>query len=768
MKRFFALLYFMVMGGLFTYAATISIKGRVVDSLTMQPLQYATVHVMDSTNRVIFSGVVNDSLGIFSFSGIPGEKAYKMLVSYVGYHRKDIKLTIAKKQRVVDVGVLRLELSDKQIGEVSIVGKQKVQNKVDRTVFLVDSTILSKAVAAKDVLSQISDIMVHPLTLNLNVKGRTKTLVLINGINNGQPVDIRRINPKDIEKVEVISSPMSNTDSDFDSVINIVLRSVPKKGLSGDFDLLVMPNGQYVDGNVGLMVGWEKVRLNTFYSYQRYDTPFKVVNIRKNQQNGDIYQTNGSNSSPLEKTHNLGVNVDFYLNPKNFINISTSQNLISVDKYLNNTGYSIKQGNTVALTPFTNRNASDYIAGNYTLFYRRTMKKEGRFFSANVNFHYMDGKEMSDFQYKDAAWQRNKESGQKYSANSKLEYSTPIGKFIKLTSGTQIYYQDFSGSLAGAPVENNFSNIRYNLYADLFVAAKKYEMRFGLKAEQYSVMYDNPLLASINKKSLFPTFILSRKLNKSNLLKMEYRSTSYYPSAWMLAPYRFSIDEKTAFVGNPKLKISIKDAVEFTHSMRVKGISFSSMAYFHFTRQMIASEKSYDAQNFLTISYSNSIQRAQAGLRFNGSFIFLGFIDFEPDLKVFHERYSFAGVTRKNISYTSTMSLGIMLPYGLGVGGFGTFNGKILAPQGYAMPNFSIDAVFIRKMFQKQNLDLFIGVRNLAYSREATYTFDVNTVEYSWFRRDAFGLAFRVTYLFNTGKSYKMQSVKKNFEFDRK
>jgi hypothetical protein len=244
-----------------------------------------------------------------------------------------------------------------------------------------------------------------------------------------------------------------------------------------------------------------------------------------------------------------------------------------------------------------------------------------------------------------------------------------------------------------------------------------------------------------------------------NRLKAEYRRTSFYPSAWAFSPYRIEIDSMTAFVGNPKLSPSLRNAIELSHSFRKM----------HFTNnKLVSSIKSYDSNTFCTITYNNSADRVRTGLRFTGTIVLFQFIEIEPNINLFYEEYYNVGTTRHNTSYSSYLMISMGLPKGFGIGAFGSYNGRLLRAQGYADPEYSLDAVFIMKQFFKQNLNLYAGLRGLTKSRERVFTYDGNTEGINTFKHDTFGLAFRITYLFNMGKKYDMEKVNTFYEKDKK
>jgi len=752
----------------YLFSQKMQIQGSVIDSLSREPLPYATIQVVDINNNNVFAGIASDSLASFNFPSVPIKNGYKMLVSYVGYQPKEIPLSLKPHQKSLNFGFIALTPNVNLINEVQVTGHRKVQDLLDRTVYVVDSTILSKTIGTPDILSSFPEIMVNPITLETKIKGKENSLILINGINTGRSVDIRSINPKDIERIEVITSPPSSVDVDYDGVINIVLKQESSKGFWGNVDATLMANGRYADTYTGAVFGWKKMRLNIAYSNYLRNNSWETSEIRNNPTINETYSTAGYCKNPFELTHNFIFNLDYFASPNDFINFSTNNSLEGVDKNIYYTPTRISNGISTPLAPFSIQNTTDYFIGNYTVFYKRNLAKEGNSISANINLHYMDGGEYCDFSYEGAPTHVNDENGKKKSINMKVEHINQLGKTTKLTVGAQAYYQVFSGTLSGAILGNDFSNQRYNIYADLYLGLKGFDINLGLKAERNAMEFSNSSHSPNTQHALFPTIILSRQINNTNRIKAEYRRTSYYPSAWAFSPYRIDIDSMTAFIGNPKLDPSTRNAYELSHSYRTRPITFNSTLFFYKTNKFVSAITSYDSKSFKTTTYENSTGRIFTGLRLSGTAEFFKFINVEPDIQLYYEEYKRDGVVRENTTYTVDLSISIGLPKGFAIGGFGRYYGKRLSPQGYAEPNYSLDAVYIMKRFQKQNLFLYIALRGLTVSKETDYTFDSNINEIHTFDHDTYGLAFRLSYLFNKGKQQRMEKVNTFFESDKK
>ena len=135
----------------------------------------------------------------------------------------------------------------------------------------------------------------------------------------------------------------------------------------------------------------------------------------------------------------------------------------------------------------------------------------------------MDGDEYSDFSYEGAPTHVNDENGKKKSVNMKVEHINQLSNTTKLTVGAQVYYQVFSGTLSGAILGNDFSNQRYNTYADLYSRLKGFDINIGLKVERNAMEFSNTSNSPNTQHALYPTIILSKQLNNANRIKAEYR-----------------------------------------------------------------------------------------------------------------------------------------------------------------------------------------------------------------------------------------------------
>jgi len=89
-----------------------SIKGRIagklIDTLSGKPVEFATVVLLDATQQKEVDGVITDEKGVFKLQNVKNGK-YEVAISFLGYEAKtikDIELTLEKPDVNLDISTL--------------------------------------------------------------------------------------------------------------------------------------------------------------------------------------------------------------------------------------------------------------------------------------------------------------------------------------------------------------------------------------------------------------------------------------------------------------------------------------------------------------------------------------------------------------------------------------------------------------------------------------------------------------------------------------
>ncbi len=85
-----------------------TIKGRLIDSVSNRPLEYATVSIFIQDAKKPVNGAISDNKGNFVVNKVAAGK-YKLVAEFIGYSPHTIyNISVNKGNRVVNVGDINL------------------------------------------------------------------------------------------------------------------------------------------------------------------------------------------------------------------------------------------------------------------------------------------------------------------------------------------------------------------------------------------------------------------------------------------------------------------------------------------------------------------------------------------------------------------------------------------------------------------------------------------------------------------------------------
>ena len=219
-----------------------SVKGKVLDKNTNEPLEFINVAVTKRGDAKILTGCITDATGIFHILDIPvGE--YTLTASFLGYKelRRQFSITAANLHRSI-TGLYMTEDSH-ALEEVTVVGQRaEMKLEVDRKSFNVDQQIANAGGAASDVLENIPSVEVDQ-DGNISLRGNSSVEVWINGRASGLTSDnraeiLQQLPAESIERVEVIDNPSAKFSAEGSAgIINIVLKKNRKAGYYGSLQV---------------------------------------------------------------------------------------------------------------------------------------------------------------------------------------------------------------------------------------------------------------------------------------------------------------------------------------------------------------------------------------------------------------------------------------------------------------------------------------------------------------------------------------------------
>ena len=187
-----------------------TVTGRVVDG-DGRPLPYANVVAMSLPDSAFVAGVMTRDDGTFTLDAKGAGRLLRF--SSVGY-----KTVFADVKG--DIGTVRLDALAQVLGEVVVKSDlPKTRLKGEGMVTGVGGTILEHAGTMERLLDRIPNVSAR--NGEIEVFGRGKPEMYINGRKVRDKSELDRLNPDNIQDVEVITNPGARYDASVTSVIRI-------------------------------------------------------------------------------------------------------------------------------------------------------------------------------------------------------------------------------------------------------------------------------------------------------------------------------------------------------------------------------------------------------------------------------------------------------------------------------------------------------------------------------------------------------------------
>lgn len=210
-----------------TYAQS-TIKGTLLDE-NKQPVPSANVILLSLPDSTLVKGAISNEKGVFEFFNVANPTKLALKITHLEY--KDKVLPVKSS----DLGTILLEQSFNELGEVVI--------SVTKPIMKQQGTIISTNIAETSLknmpyLGMVLDFL--PGTSKsfdgsgLQVFGKSNPVYYINNRRVRNMVELDRIRPEDIERIDIETEPGAEYDNSVGAIIRIVIKKKQGDGLSGN------------------------------------------------------------------------------------------------------------------------------------------------------------------------------------------------------------------------------------------------------------------------------------------------------------------------------------------------------------------------------------------------------------------------------------------------------------------------------------------------------------------------------------------------------
>ena len=611
------------------------VQGTLIDSVTKQPLSYASVALFRAAGKSPINGVLTDDKGNFKIDGVhPGD--YKIRITYVGYPEKfvgGVTTTDSKPDKIM--GQILVAGSVKALKEVSVTAAAPlVENKIDKIVYNAEKDLTAAGGNATDVLQKVPLVAVD-INGNVSLRGDNNVRVLINGKPSGATSaslsDVLKTIPADqIKSIEVITSPSAKYDAEGSAgIINIITKQKNMTGISGsvsggfgtrqnngNFNLNYNKNRFSLSMNVGGNYTWPQTSLTGFFNdIQPVDT---------------VHTSTTSKGSNYVKRYgaigNISANYDFNafntlhsnirLNQGGFNTLADNQ---SAFKNLNTTPWDILTGDTSRQYSSHGLGHNSFGGFDWNVDYTHKFHKEGEELDISTQWsHSRTVTDFSNYYSIDARLPNSKANinGLNNEYTLQLDYTLPINKVFKIEAGgkqilrrlvgTQdAYAYDPSQGTSDGFVFDNINSAVYDYnqnvtagYGVLTITLPKgFSILVGARDEETSISgkpetlsTDTTLRPFSNSYNTFiPSLTIQKALSPTQTIKLAYSKRITRPSLTFLNPY----DNKTNILaqteGNPRLAPEVSQTLEFDYITFIKSSVVNMSVYYKHTGGLIES-----------------------------------------------------------------------------------------------------------------------------------------------------------------------------------
>ncbi|HNR05952.1 MAG TPA: outer membrane beta-barrel family protein [Saprospiraceae bacterium] len=705
---FFSLLFLFIPFGIKGQTAkNAQVKGRIVDSLSGQPLGFASIQVLSVMDSSLVNGDLSTDDGSFAISAGYGE--FFLRLDFMGFRGKTTSSFILSKEHSRhDLGTIQLAPLVSTLEEVVVQAeKSSMQLALDKKIFNVGKDLANAGGSASDILTNIPSVSVDAEG-GVKLRGSDNVRILIDGKPSGLVSikggsGLQQLQANLVERVEIITNPSARYEAEgMAGIINIVLKKDRSQGFNGSVDLIT---GNPANFGLAANFNYRRNKLNFFINYG--------ISYRDQLIRSSLYQEVYGDTTRLLEQTNRGTFTGFNNNVRGGLDYFFSEKSILTAAYL----YRRSQGNRLLNIQYQDylenlggspnlskrQQDEDEIEPNseFSINYKRAFDQKGHELIAEVK--YIDYWENSDQTYgqqfflSDGTEDLSRNLVQK-SVNDEfekqyllqLDYVRPIGKEGKMETGIRSSFRDMvndyvvsqkneTGTFIPLPGLDNIFLYDENIHAAYGILGNKsgrFSYQAGLRAEWTDVKTTLQETNQVNPRdyvNLFPSVHLTLSLPRENALQWSYSRRVRRPFYNDLSPYVTFSDARNFFSGNPDLDPEFSNALELGHIKTFEKGSLTSSVYFRNTRDRIERIRLVDESGNSVTRTENLLSERALGVEFTSGYSPLPWWKLDFNFNYFYadidgtnilpdyRAYTYSWFTRQTSRFTLPRGLDIQL-----------------------------------------------------------------------------------------------------------
>ena len=585
----------------------IKISGNITDSETAEPLEYATISLVNERFPNRIQGGITNGNGNFDIEIFPGK--YNITLEYIGFQKVTLENKIIRVTTLL--GDFKLNINSESLNEVELIGERtEVEIRLDKRIYNVGKDITVRGGSVTDVMDNIPAVSVD-VEGNISLRGNDNVRILINGKPSGLvglsgSAALRQLPAESIEKVEVVTSPSARYEaSGTAGIINIILKKDELIGFNATF---IANTGipEYLGSTATL--NWRTKKLNVFSTTTYRDQKSLGGGVFNNEYfNGDLpssFANETRDYDRIRKNYFINLGAEYYINDKTSLTISgfvrDSNNTSDANTEIDDLNVN---GDILSSVDRLQEEAEEDNSSQFTANFTKKFNDDGHELVAEIQLQKSAEDEFANISNSDSPSETAGTLESQTRNLFQLDYVWPIDKNTQFEFG---YRGDFSSqendyeiAIKGNGrfiIDTNLSNVLLfeqninALYTQYGKKINKFSYILGLRIEKTNIVINQKTTNDFKEKkytNFFPTVNLSYEFSEEENITLGFSRRIRRPRSWSLNPFPSRSSVTFFRQGNPDLDPSYSSTFDFGYLKRWEKFTLNGSAYYQKATQVI-------------------------------------------------------------------------------------------------------------------------------------------------------------------------------------
>lgn len=579
-----------------------TIKGRLLEGKTNQPIVLATLALIDQSQPTSIKYASSDTSGFFEFKEIP-QGRYLLSVSLMGYQRVQKELLLNEGgPKTLETGPILLMEDSNLLKEVTITGgvpsfsTQNGQLKIG----VANNIFFKSSANLLDVFRKLPGLQVNQDGTMQMASRATPTLFVdgkpINMNNEEIQTYLSSLSPDMVESIEMINQPSSKYDGEYQGIIDIKLKRSQTLGLRGTYNARFQRNNySLLENNLSLVHKTNRLIYDLKLGHTTGSTFYKYHSLQYLPNTNAM--TTDTRTITANQNYNIQARVAYEL--KREQNLEAFVRTYQIDRNARSGNYLLTQDNGLSHTIAMVTSNNDAFPKQHN--YAGGLNYDAQFKNSELHvvtsLTQVDNRQTEDIQNHNAFtkdllnyWKTNSRNNiliriaqadyLQHTSFGKLEFG---GKFAYNSTENNLRYDTLANGVFSfdAKRSNQFHYREYIAAGYLSYAGqwKKFSYNLGLRAEHTRSLANSITTGIFTERKYLkwlPSFGLTYAINKSEQLSFNYSRRLTRPTFAALNPFRFYYSPRHYWIGNPYLQPSTTNLFALTYSRKSFNISLNA------------------------------------------------------------------------------------------------------------------------------------------------------------------------------------------------